>query len=116
MNEGSVGQTMLNVRFETVDQLHQGYMSFIENGGIFIKTTEDYKVGDEVFMLVTLPDDTERHPVAGKIVWITPRAAVGNRVPGIGVQFSDQDKGRTRNKIEGMLEGIIDSDVPTFTM
>jgi type IV pilus assembly protein PilZ len=37
-------------------------------------------------------------------------------VPGIGVQFSDQDKGRTRNKIEGLLEGIIDSDVPTFTM
>ncbi len=116
MNEGSVGQKMLNVRFETVDQLHQGYMSFIENGGIFIKTTEDYKIGDEVFMLITLPDDTERHPVAGKIVWITPRAAVGNRVPGIGVQISDQDKGRTRNKIEGLLEGIIDSDVPTFTM
>lgn len=29
MNEGSVGQKMLNVRFETVDQLHQGYISFI---------------------------------------------------------------------------------------
>ena len=116
MNEGSLGQKMLNVRFDTVDQLYQGYMSFIENGGLFVKTTDNYHLGDEVFMLITLPEDSERYPVAGKIVWITPPSAVGNRVSGIGVQFNDQDKGRLRNKIENLLEGMIDSDISTFTM
>ena len=51
-----------------------------------------------------------------QIVWITPPSAVGNRVSGIGVQFNDQDKGRLRNKIENLLEGMIDSDISTFTM
>lgn len=116
MNEGSVGQKMLNVRYDTVDQLYQGYISFIENGGVFVKTSDNYMLGDEVFMLITLPEDKERYPVAGKIVWITPRAAVGSRVPGIGVQFNDQDKGRLRNKIEGLLEDMLDSDIPTHSM
>ncbi len=36
-------------------------------------------------------EETERIPVAGKVVWITPMGSEGNRAAGIGVQFSDQD-------------------------
>jgi type IV pilus assembly protein PilZ len=54
--------------------------------------------------------------VAGKIIWITPVGAEGNRAAGIGVQFSDQDGGMARNKIEGYLAGALKSDRPTHTM
>ncbi|MEJ2309715.1 MAG: PilZ domain-containing protein [Gammaproteobacteria bacterium] len=116
MSTGSSGKKMLNVRYSTVEQLHQGYISFIENGGLFVQTTDNYSLGEELFMLITLPEDDERYPASGRIAWITPRAAVGHWVPGIGVQLSDQDKGRLRNRIEGLLEGLLDSDTPTFTM
>ena len=69
-----------------------------------------------LFMLLTLMDETEKIPVAGKVVWITPIGAQGNRAAGIGVQFSDQDDGAARNKIEGLLAGALDSDRPTHTM
>jgi type IV pilus assembly protein PilZ len=91
-------------------------MSFIENGGLFVETKGEYRLGDEVFMLVTLPEDKERYPVAGAVVWVTPEGAVGSRKQGIGVQINDQDKGRLRNKIEGLLEGLMESDRPTMTM
>jgi type IV pilus assembly protein PilZ len=67
-------------------------------------------------MLLTLMDDNERLPVAGKIIWITPTGAQGNRATGIGVQFSPQDKGQTRTKIETHLAGAMKADRITHTM
>ena len=67
-------------------------------------------------MLLSLMEETERLPVAGKIIWITPVGAEGNRAAGIGVQFSDQDGGTARNKIETYLAGALGSGKPTHTM
>ena len=67
-------------------------------------------------MLLSLMDDNERIPVAGKIIWMTPRGAQGNRAHGVGVQFSPQDKGATRSKIETYLAGSLNSDRITHTM
>jgi len=75
-----------------------------------------YKLGDEVFMLLTLMDETEKMPVVGRVVWINPSGAQGNRIAGIGVQFTDKDGESVRNKIETYLAGSLDSDRPTHTM
>jgi type IV pilus assembly protein PilZ len=96
--------------------LYAAYMPFVRNGGLFIPTNKPYKIGDEVFMLLTLMEEKEKLPVAGKIVWVTPPGAQGNKTAGIGVQFSDQDNGQTRNKIEGYLAGALGADRPTHTM
>ncbi|NVK21744.1 MAG: PilZ domain-containing protein [Kangiellaceae bacterium] len=110
------GPGILTIHVEDKDDLYAAYMPFVENGGIFIQTTKEYNLGDEVFMLLSLIDEPEKLPIAGKIVWITPIGAQGNRKPGIGIQFSDQDNGQTKNKIETMLAGRLDSDKPTHTM
>ena len=69
------------------------------------------------FLLVTLLEDKERLPVAGKVIWVTPPGAQGNRVAGIGVQFADTNEGEAvRGKIETLLAGILNSDKPTQTM
>jgi type IV pilus assembly protein PilZ len=96
--------------------LYAAYMPFVKGGGLFIPTKKDYQLGEEVFMLLTLMDEPEKIPVAGKIVWVTPSGAQGNRAAGIGVQFSDQDDGAARNKIEGFLAGALESDRATHTM
>jgi type IV pilus assembly protein PilZ len=67
-------------------------------------------------MLLTFMDSKERIPVTGQVVWITPQGAQGNRASGIGVQFSDQDNGATRNRIEGLLAGMLQGERPTHTM
>jgi type IV pilus assembly protein PilZ len=107
---------MLSLSIKDKASLYAAYMPYVTNGGLFIPTTKKYDLGDEVFMLLTLMEDNERLPVAGKIIWITPQGAQGNRSAGIGVQFSFQDKGATRNKIETHLAGAMKSDRITHTM
>jgi len=107
---------ILSLAIKDKSSLYTAYMPFVKNGGLFIPTNKKYKLGDEVFMLLTLMDEKEKLPVAGKIVWITPTGSQGNRLAGIGVQFSDQDNGQIRNKIEGYLAGALKSDRQTHTM
>ena len=114
MAEGSRG--ILSLAIKDKGSLYAAYIPFVQNGGLFIPTTKPYKLGDEVFMLLSLMDETERLPVAGNVVWITPPNAQGNRTAGIGVQFSNQDNGQTRNKIETLLAGALQADRPTHTM
>ncbi|MEJ2061139.1 MAG: PilZ domain-containing protein [Gammaproteobacteria bacterium] len=112
----AAGQGILQLHIKDKGSLYAAYMPFVKNGGLFIPTNRHYKLGDEVFMLLTLLEEKERMPVAGKVVWITPQGSQGNRTPGIGVQFSPQDNGQTRTKIETLLAGALHSDRPTHTM
>jgi type IV pilus assembly protein PilZ len=95
--------------------LYAAYMPFLQNGGLFIPTNKPYRIGDEVFMLLNLMEEAEKIPVAGKVVWVTPKLAQGNRASGIGVQFNGQDDTASR-KIETYLAGTLDSERPTHTM
>ncbi len=109
-------QGIMSLTIKDKGALYAAYMPFIKNGGLFIPTNKQYRFGDEVFMLLTLMDDKERLPVAGRIIWATPYGAQGNKTAGIGVQFSEQDNGATRKKIETYLAGALDADRPTHTM
>ena len=107
---------MLSLSIKDKASLYASYMPYVKNGGLFIPTNKAYSLGDEVFMLLTLMEDGNRLPVAGKIIWITPMGAQGNRARGIGVQFAPQDKGQTRSKIETHLAGALKADRITHTM
>lgn len=110
-------QGILSLTIKDKGALYAAYMPFVKNGGLFIPTNKDYKLGDEVFMLLKLMEETEKLPIVGKVIWITPKGAQGNRVAGIGVQFADdQDGGNARKKIETYLGGALKSDRPTHTM
>ena len=109
-------QGILSLTIKDKNALYSAYMPFLKNGGLFIPTNKSYQLGDEVFMLITLMEESERLAVAGKVVWITPRGAQGNRASGIGVHFSDQDNGLVRGKIEAYLGGALKAERPTHTM
>jgi type IV pilus assembly protein PilZ len=69
-----------------------------------------------VFVMLTLPESSERLPVPGKVVWITPAGAQGNRAAGVGVQFAEGgDSEALRGKIDALLAGM-NIDKPTQTM
>ena len=55
--------------------LYAAYIPLFSDGGIFIPSSRDYRLGDDVYVLLSLPDDPQRYPVAGKVSWITPANA-----------------------------------------
>ena len=115
-NSSGSRQGILSLSIKDKNALYAAYIPFIKNGGLFIPTKRQYALGEEVFMLLNLMEEAERLPIAGKIVWITPNGAEGYRATGIGVQFSEQDGGLVRNKIETYLAGALESDRSTHTM
>lgn len=97
--------------------LYAAYIPLFTEGGIFIPSVRDYKLGDDVYVLLTLPEDTQRYPVAGKVAWVTPARASGNRTQGVGVRFPNDEKSRLlKIKIEEILGAHLASDRPTQTI
>lgn len=109
-------QGILSLTIKERNALYAAYLAYVKDGGLFIPTSNPYKLGDEVFILLTLMDETEKIPVVGRVVWITPKGAQGNRTAGIGLQFTDKDGGPARKKIETYLAGALQSDRTTHTM
>jgi type IV pilus assembly protein PilZ len=110
------GRGIISLAIKDKGSLYASYIPFVKNGGLFIPTSKKFNLGEEVFMLLTLMEESERIPVAGQVIWITPEGSQGNRTTGIGVQFSNQDSGETRTKIEALLGGALQADRPTHTM
>ncbi|GAA4862755.1 PilZ domain-containing protein [Luteimonas vadosa] len=114
---GGARQGILSLAVKDKATLYNAYMPYIKQGGIFVPTVKRYFLGDEVFLLLTLPESNERLPVAGKVVWVTPPGAQGNRTAGIGVQFAETSEGESvKGKIETLLAGTLTGDKPTHTM
>ena len=117
MNQtSSPRQGILSLTIKDKSALYAAYMSFVKGGGLFIPTKKHYRLGDEVFMLLSLMGEDEKIPVAGRVIWITPKGAQGKRTAGIGVQFSEQDQGNTQKKIENYLAGALGGEKPTHTI
>ena len=111
----STKSSMLSVNIKDNATLYATYMPFLTGGGLFIPTHKHYEIGSEIFLRLTLMDESDTLPVAGRVVWVTPVGAQGNRRSGIGIQFTDQEE-QVRNKIETYLAGVIGSERPTYSM
>ena len=97
--------------------LYAAYIPLFSDGGIFIPSTKEYTLGDDVYLLLSLPNDVQRYPVAGKVAWITPPQAANNRAQGVGVQFPPDEKSRIlKAKIEEILGTSLNSGRSTQTL
>ena len=109
--------SVMQLAIKEKGDLQADYIQFFEEGGIFVPTTREYRLGDDVYVLLTLPDDPQRYPVAGRVAWVTPARAGGNRTQGVGIQFPKDEKSRQlKVKIEQILGAALGSDRPTQTI
>ena len=103
--------------FREKGALYAAYIPPFADGGLFVPTTREYRLGDDVYVLMSLPDDNQRYPVAGKVAWVTPAKAAGTRTQGVGVRFPTDEKTRLlKVKIEELLGTTISSAKPTQTI
>src|SRR5205809_6765206 len=71
--------SVIQLVFRERGALYAAYMPMFSEGGIFVPTTRDYKLGEDIYLLLSLPDDPQRYPVARNAGWITPANATGGR-------------------------------------
>ena len=109
--------SVIQLVFREKGALYAAYIPMLTDGGLFVPTQRPYKLGEDIYLLLSLPDDPQRYPVAGKVAWITPANASGGRTQGVGVRFPADDKTRQlKIKIEEVLGTQISSSKPTQTV
>jgi type IV pilus assembly protein PilZ len=109
--------SVIQLVFREKGALYAAYIPLFSEGGLFVPTTREYRLGEDVYLLLTLPDDPQRYPVAGKVAWLTPVNASGGRTQGVGVRFPLDEKTRAlRVRIEETLGTAIQSAKPTQTI
>lgn len=109
--------SVIQLVFKEKGALYAAYIPLFAEGGLFVPTPREYRLGDDIYLLLTLPDDPQRYPVAGRVAWITPSNASGGRTQGVGVRFPIDEKTRVlRVRIEEMLGTSIQSAKPTQTI
>ncbi len=106
MNMGAEGG-ILTLELKDQAALYQAYMPFVKGGGLFVNTARQYSIGDDVFVLLTLLEQSEPIPVAAKVVWVTPKGAT-SYLPGIGIQLSEDNR-ELMNRIETQLADQLNS-------
>lgn len=108
---------VIQLVFKEKGALYAAYIPMFADGGLFVPSNRDYKLGEDIYLLLSLPDDPQRYPVAGKVAWITPPNASGGRTQGVGVRFPPDEKHRLiKLKIEEQLGTSISSAKPTQTI
>lgn len=109
--------SVLSLPIKEKAALYAAYMPFLTNGGVFVPTNKPYKIGDEIYLILTLMDDPTKYPIAGKIAWITPAGAANSKAQGIGVHFSADESGqRVKLRIEELLGAAMRSTRATHTL
>ena len=63
----SARPSVIQLVFREKGALYAAYMPIFAEGGLFVPTTRDYQLGDDIYLLLTLPGDPQRYPVAGKV-------------------------------------------------
>ena len=112
-----VRPSVLSLAIKEKAALYAAYMPFLANGGMFVPTQKAYKLGDEIYLILTLMDDPNKYPIAGKVAWITPAGANNNKAQGIGVHFPADESGqRARLRIEEILGAALRSSRATHTL
>lgn len=97
--------------------LYAAYMPFLTNGGVFVPTNKAYKIGDEIYLILSLMEDSSKYPIAGKVAWVTPAGANNNKAQGIGVHFPADESGqRIKQRIEELLGAALGSSRATHTL
>jgi len=102
--------------FTSKDLLYWAYMPFVIGGGLFIRTEKTYVLGALVNLTIKLMNEYDHYSVDAKVVWITPKGAQGNKMPGVGLQFLSENRSCLCNKIETYLAEMLKSQQVTDTI
>jgi type IV pilus assembly protein PilZ len=109
--------SVISLNLKGKSALYAAWMPMLKGGGLFMQSTKPHQLGDDVLLILQFLDEPVKLPITGKVAWINPPHAAGNRPQGVGIQLPDNEVGRElKKRIEGILAPVAKSDRATHTM
>ena len=116
MSDSAPGK-MISISLKDKPTVYYSYMPFFAHGGFFVPTSDPFKMGDEVLLMVDLLDHPDKFILRTHVAWINPARTSANRPKGIGLAFShDEISAQTKSQIEAELGNLLKNDRTTFTL
>ena len=106
---------LIQVNINDRATLQASYMPYILGGGLFVPSKNAVKMGDEVFVLAGLPDQSQKVPLTGKVIWISQKQN-GIKPQGFAIQLTGEKGMYYKMEAEKLLAGSMSLDRPSFTM
>lgn len=101
-------EATVRVDYASVDELFSEFTRDINEGGLFIETSNPLDLGGRVSLQFALPDSDETIRARGTVMWVQPGGA--DQPAGMGVEFDDLDPAE-RAKINEFVRHL--RQVPT---
>lgn len=112
--KGAMRPAVIQLHIKERAALFTSYIPAFKNGGLFIPSTRPHVMGEDVYILLMLPDTPDRFPIVGKVAWITPARAAKSQ--GVGIVFPGDDKSQAvKLRIEELLGSHLNSENLTQT-
>ena len=96
------------------DSLQASYMPYVIGGGLFVASPLEVAMGQELLVIASLPNMSQKFPVTGKVIWVSPKR--GMKPQGFAIQLAGEKGVAFRNEAERLLAGSLNAERPTFTM
>ena len=64
---------IIQANIPDVETLYLSYMPYVVGGGLFVPSKQPVKMGEEIFVLATLPEQSQKIPLTGKVIWISQK-------------------------------------------
>ena len=106
---------LIQVNINDRATLQASYMPYILGGVLFVPSKNPVKMGDEVFVLAGLPDQSQKVPLTGKVIWISQKQN-GIKPQGFAIQLTGEKGIYYKMEAEKLLAGSMSLDRPSFTM
>ena len=79
---------VLNLRYKSREGFTKAFSSDLSYGGMFIKTSKPFAIGEEFVLNLTLQDTSESLKIRCKVSWSqTDKEGLAKHPPGMGVKF-----------------------------
>jgi len=92
----------IEIGFASESNFYAGFSENISEGGIFVATWQQHRLGDLVDVTFTLPGDDRSLRVHAEVRWVRAADPHQDSPPGYGLQFVDLDD-ETRVYIERFI-------------
>jgi len=97
------------ISFQTAGAFYQAYLRNISEGGVYIATTHDLRMGDRFTLTFGLDDGGEQLTLRVEVVWVNKRPSPGSGLdPGVGVAWLDLTA-NDKSVIKGVVHRALDA-------
>lgn len=108
---------MINLTIPDKPELYRSYLSFLQNGGLFVPSGDTFVMGEEVLLVANLPGFHEPKYLRTQVAWINHTSTTSGQPQGVGLAFGDDPVAvEVKNAVEDLLPGLKLSNRPTYTL